>query len=147
MQTRYLPTGNEWISLPTLQEHTGALESFSFLHMGYKGLVEQRGSGALPLMMPFFEADGKQERLQQLTWTRKSDWIPTFHAAAGPLAVEGMLLAPVGERGFLYQLTARAAADAPVPCTFGLEGCWASSWHCVNQGDRREKVLLPQRLE
>ena len=133
MQTRFLPTGNEWISLPTLQEHTGALESFSFLHMGCKGLIEQRGSGALPLMMPFFEADGKQERLQRLTWTRKSDWIPTFHAAAGPLAVEGMLLAPVGERGFLYQLTARAAADASVPCTFGLEGCWASSWHCVNQ--------------
>ena len=49
MQTRFLPTGNEWISLPTLQEHTGALESFSFLHMGCKGLIEQRGSGALPL--------------------------------------------------------------------------------------------------
>ena len=38
MQECYLPTGNEWVSLPTLQARTGALESFSFLHMGYKGL-------------------------------------------------------------------------------------------------------------
>ena len=37
MQECYLPTGNEWVSLPTLQARTGALESFSFLHMGYKG--------------------------------------------------------------------------------------------------------------
>lgn len=133
MEPRYLPTGNEWVSLPTLREEDGALESFSFLHMGCKGLIEQRGSSALPLIAPFFEVAGAEIPLQALTWTREGHWIPTFRGIAGPLAVEGMLLAPVGERGFLYQLTARAAADAPVPCTFGLEGCWASSWHCVNQ--------------
>ena len=44
MQECYLPTGNEWVSLPTLQARTGALESFSFLHMGYKGLIEQRAA-------------------------------------------------------------------------------------------------------
>ena len=54
MQECYLPTGNEWVSLPTLQARTGALESFSFLHMGYKGLIEQRGGASLPLMTPFF---------------------------------------------------------------------------------------------
>lgn len=54
MQECYLPTGNEWVSLPTLQACTGALESFSFLHMGHKGLIEQRGGASLPLMTPFF---------------------------------------------------------------------------------------------
>ena len=75
MQECYLPTGNEWVSLPTLQARTGALESFSFLHMGYKGLIEQRGGASLPLMTPFFETEGERASLQSLTWGRKSDWI------------------------------------------------------------------------
>lgn len=133
MQECYLPTGNEWVSLPTLQARTGALESFSFLHMGYKGLIEQRGGASLPLMTPFFETEGERASLQSLTWGRKSDWIPTFCGTAGSLAVEGMLLAPVGERGFLYQLTVRSTSDKPLSSTFGLEGCWASAWHCVNE--------------
>ena len=73
MQECYLPTGNEWVSLPTLQARTGALESFSFLHMGYKGLIEQRGGASLPLMTPFFETEGERASLQSLTWGRKSD--------------------------------------------------------------------------
>ena len=133
MQECYLPTGNEWVSLPTLQACTGALESFSFLHMGHKGLIEQRGGASLPLMTPFFETEGERASLQSLTWGRKSDWIPTFCGTAGSLAVEGMLLAPVGERGFLYQLTVRSTSDKPLSSTFGLEGCWASAWHCVNE--------------
>ena len=67
MQECYLPTGNEWVSLPTLQACTGALESFSFLHMGYKGLIEQRGGASLPLMTPFFETEGERASLQSLT--------------------------------------------------------------------------------
>ena len=86
MQECYLPTGNEWVSLPTLQARTGALESFSFLHMGYKGLIEQRGGASLPLMTPFFETEGERASLQSLTWGRKSDWIPTFCGTAGSLA-------------------------------------------------------------
>ena len=73
MQECYLPTGNEWVSLPTLQARTGALESFSFLHMGYKGLIEQRGGASLPLMTPFFETEGERASLQSLTWGRNSD--------------------------------------------------------------------------
>lgn len=68
MQECYLPTGNEWVSLPTLQACTGALESFSFLHMGHKGLIEQRGGASLPLMTPFFETEGERASLQSLTW-------------------------------------------------------------------------------
>ena len=120
MQECYLPTGNEWVSLPTLQACTGALESFSFLHMGHKGLIEQRGGASLPLMTPFFETEGERASLQSLTWGRKSDWIPTFCGTAGSLAVEGMLLAPVGERGFLYQLTVRSTSDKPLSSTFCL---------------------------
>ena len=129
----YLPTGNEWVSLPTLREEDGALESFSFLHMGCKGLIEQRGSSALPLIAPFFEVAGAEIPLQALTWTREGHWIPTFRGIAGPLAVEGTVLAPVEERGFAYRLAVENPTPAVAELSFGLKGCWASSWHCVNQ--------------
>ena len=140
MTEQYLPTGNEWVSLPTVQSRTGALESFSFLHMGYKGIIEQRGTAEAPLMAPFLQINGEQLPLQGLTWTRKSDWIPTFCGTAGPLGVEGMLLAPVGERGFLYRLTVRSELDKVLPLSFGLEGVWASSWHCVNEDKQIDGV-------
>lgn len=133
MEPRYLPTGNEWVSLPTLREEDGALESFSFLHMGCKGLIEQRGSSALPLIAPFFEVAGAEIPLQALTWTWEGHWIPTFRGIAGPLAVEGTVLAPVEERGFAYRLAVENPTPAVAELSFGLKGCWASSWHCVNQ--------------
>ena len=54
MQECYLPTGNEWVSLPTLQARTGALESFSFLHMGYKGPDRAEGRRFSPADDAFF---------------------------------------------------------------------------------------------
>ena len=129
----YLPTGNEWVSLPTLREEDGALESFSFLHMGCKGLIEQRGSSALPLIAPFFEVAGAESHLPAPTRPREGHRSPTFRGIAGPLAVEGTVLAPVEERGFAYRLAVENPTPAVAELSFGLKGCWASSWHCVNQ--------------
>ena len=61
MQECYLPTGNEWVSLPTLQARTGRWSPF-LLHMGYKGLIEQRGGASLPLMTPFLRRKEKGPR-------------------------------------------------------------------------------------
>ena len=51
MRELYLPTGNEYVSIPTLDERTAAIGSFSCLHMGAKGLVEFRG-GPAPVTAP-----------------------------------------------------------------------------------------------
>ena len=82
MQEQYLPTGNEWVSLPTLQARTGALESFSFLHMGYKGLIEQRGAASLPLMAPFLSLTAKGSRSGPLPGRGSPTGFP--HSAESP---------------------------------------------------------------
>lgn len=51
----YFPTGNEMISIPTIRED-GAIESFNFIHMGYRGLVEVCGS---PLIKPVISVNNK----------------------------------------------------------------------------------------
>ena len=51
----YIPTGNEVVSLPTVNGETAAIESVGFLHMAQKGMIELRGSRAAPLMTPFVQ--------------------------------------------------------------------------------------------
>ena len=47
---RYLPTGNEQISIPRLNEVTAAIEDITFLYMACRGLLDLRGGKAQPLM-------------------------------------------------------------------------------------------------
>lgn len=126
MRELYLPTGNEYVSLPDIDERTAALGSFSCLHMGAKGLVEFHGS---PVMAPF--VDGAQ--LTGLEWTRLGHWVPEFTACAGALNVRGTVLAPVGERGFIYRLEVSNHGDAAVDCAYGLEGIWTGTRVCINE--------------
>ena len=43
---RYLPTGNEQISIPRLNEVTAAIEDITFLYMACRGLLDLRGGKA-----------------------------------------------------------------------------------------------------
>ena len=55
MSTKYLPTGNEYISIPDLNQETGSIESISFLSMKRKGMLLATGSNNKPFMKPFIE--------------------------------------------------------------------------------------------
>ncbi|MFR5782183.1 MAG: hypothetical protein ACLUEK_10285 [Oscillospiraceae bacterium] len=104
MMERYLPTGSELLSLPRVNEKNGAVEDLGFLHMGSRGLIELRGGEAEPLMRPFVELDGAEAGLSDFEWERLGFWYPRFEARSGGLRIEGVILAPVGERGFGYRL-------------------------------------------
>ncbi|HCD42452.1 MAG TPA: metal-independent alpha-mannosidase, partial [Lachnoclostridium sp.] len=57
MQDCYMPTGNEFVSLPTLNQTTASIESFTVLHMGYKGMLAFWGGESEPLIRPFVQAE------------------------------------------------------------------------------------------
>lgn len=126
MRELYLPTGNEYVSLPDIDERTAALGSFSCLHMGAKGLVEFHGA---PIMAPFVGG----EKLNGLEWTRLGHWVPEFTAYTGALKVRGTVLAPLGERGFIYRLEVTNPGADAVDCAYGLEGVWAGTRVCINE--------------
>ena len=130
---KYLPTGNEQLSLPKLNEENIGVEDVTFLHMGCKGLIEIRGGESLPLMQPFAEVDGQSFPLKNIRWQRLGFWVPAFTCSAGPIELESSVLAPRGERGFAFQLRLRNSDASPHKVCFGLHGCWGSAWHCVNE--------------
>lgn len=133
---RYIPTGNEVISLPKINEATAGIEDFTYLSMRHKGLIEVRGSNSMPLIQPFVILNGQELPLTGLKWTREHFWIPTLAAKAGNNGFAMTILTPVGERGFAMKLSFTAAENADV--SWGLKGCWESSWHCINEDKKLE---------
>lgn len=128
---RYLPTGNEMISLPKINQQTAGVEDFTYLSMQHKGLIEVRGTDTAPLMEPFLFVDNQQVQLSCLDWSREHFWIPTLRAKLRNHDFSMTILTPVGERGFGVKLSVTGGEEAEI--RWGLRGCWGSSWHCINE--------------
>ena len=129
---RYLPTGSEQVSLPRLNEINAGVEDLTFLHMASRGLIDLRGGQLEPLMRPFVAQQGVEAELGGFEWSRLGYWYPRFAARAGALGLEGVILTPVGERGFGYRLWLTNNGAETVETAFGLRGQTGSAWHCVN---------------
>lgn len=138
MKNNYIPTGNQMLSLPQINERNAAIEDFTFLHMGFKGLVDVRGTEEMPLMLPTVAINGTAVEITELKWTRLSYWIPQFCGKAGGLVVTGTILTPVDERGFMLRLELCNETSAGCTVQYGLTGCWGSAWHCVNEDKELE---------
>ncbi len=126
----YFVTGNEYVSLPTIRGDNAAVESITFLHMGAKGMIEVAGTKDVPLLAPVVYVNGQELPLEDVRWERRHHWIPQFFARAGRLDVEGVFLAPIGERGFGIRLALKGDANG---VTFGIKGCWGKTFHSVNE--------------
>lgn len=129
---RYLPTGREQVSLPRVNEINAGVEDLTFLHMASRGLIDLRGGQLEPLLRPFVAQQGVEAELGGFEWSRLGYWYPRFAARAGALGLEGVILTPVGERGFGYRLRLTNNGAETVETAFGLRGQTGSAWHCVN---------------
>lgn len=130
-------TGNEFVALPEIRSGDASLASFTFLHMGLKGMVVVGGEEGAPLMRPVvLDADGGEIAFSVVEWTRGCFWIPSFRAEleGGAGTLRGTILAPVGERGFAIRLDVEAGEGAARrPSSVGLRGRAASALHRVNE--------------
>lgn len=128
----YLPTGNEWVSIPTLHSLDGRIESINFLSMRQRGLIEITGKAARPLMLPTLSING-QPFEGALTWEREVYWLPRFKAEQAGLHWQGEICVPVGERGFYYRVEVTNTSNQRVAVEFGLQGDWVQTLHTINE--------------
>lgn len=138
MSVKYIPTGNQFISLPKVCEEDASIEDYTFLHMGYKGLIDVRGTKDKPLIQPNFKINGIEQHLSNLKWDRLRYWVPTFSCQKDGVDLQGTFMAPIDERGFVIRLEVANETEEPVKLTYGIRGCWASTWHCVNEDKQLE---------
>ena len=93
MSTKYLPTGNEYISIPDLNQETGNIESISFLSMKRKGMLLATGSNNKPFMKPFIE--GISSQIQFSGVSLENYWIPSLQGAFADGKVLMTVLSPI----------------------------------------------------
>jgi len=132
---KFIPTGNEYISLPMIREEDGAILSLNTLHMLHKGLISFYGTDTLPLLRPYAVVNGKPAQLTNFTWSLLNNWIPTFSASVAGypgLEIQGTILTPVGEKAFVYHFTA-ASTCASYELEIGLAGSFSHALHEINE--------------
>ncbi len=137
---RYLPTGNEYISLPEIKEDRCVLESVSFLLMAQRGMVELRGEEGKGLVEPFVSIDGAELSLENMSWHREHWWIPVAEKQVGSANVRVIWCAPVGERGFVVRIELDGLTPGSAAAV-GVRGMWKEASHCVNEDKRLEGTM------
>lgn len=127
----YLPTGNEYVAVPSLRRADAVIEGVNVVHFGLRGLLTFSGGagpGAGGLIAPLARAGGKALSLAgaALDWRRRWCWLPRFTLAVAGGVISGTVCAPPGEKGFVYVLEcarpngALGAAGAPDVAEFYL---------------------------
>ncbi len=133
MNPKVIPTGNEYLSLPEINENDASISGLSVLYMRYKGLIELRGDENTPLFTPFIIVDNREIPLENLKWQLLNHWVPMFTAKVQGLTVEGVILTPVGERGFVYRLTVKNTSEMVLNVAVCLKGLWRYALHEINE--------------
>ncbi len=135
MMKKYVVTGNDYLSLPQIDEDTAAVENVTFLYMKVKGMYLLRGENA-PFFRPTVRFNGVELPLKNVTWTKTEYWIPSFSAETEKGIVRGTYLTPVGDRGFMLclEFESKESGEAEI----GFDGEWTKTIHETNNSFEAE---------
>jgi hypothetical protein len=120
-----IPTGNDWIALPSIRAGDGALTDFNVISMRYRGLIEYAGAPGQPLMKPFLNVGGVKKPLANLRWTMRDYWLPTGTMEADGLRTRISYVAPPDSRAAIIRFQVTNLGSAPVKVAPGMEVNWA----------------------
>jgi len=133
MSDHYLVTGNEFVSLPAIRQNDASIDSFTVLHMGFKGMLSFHGDADFPLIKPTVTVDDIPVPYTEPAWEYAEYWIPQFDSTAEDIHIKGIILCPLEHRGFALRYTLQNQSKVSKKVTFCLTGSWAGVMHCVNQ--------------
>ena len=119
-----IPTGNDWIALPSIRASDGALGNFNVISMRYRGLLEVAGVGDRPLMAPFIDIAGARHPLANLHWSMRDYWIPTATMEAEGVRVKLTYVAPPSSRAAIVRFQVTNLRRAPILVSPGMEVNW-----------------------
>ena len=119
-----IPTGNDWIALPSIRARDGALENFNVISMRYRGLLEVAGVAGRPLLAPFFDIAGKRRPLTGLHWSLRDYWIPTGTMDADGVRLRLTYVAPPVSRAAIIRFQVTNLRSVPIRVAPGMVMDW-----------------------
>ncbi len=120
-----IPTGNDWIALPSIRAGDAALMDFNVISMRYRGLIEFAGAVGQPLMKPFLSVGGVRKPLSNLHWDMRDYWLPTGTMEADGLRTRISYVAPPESRAAIIRFQVTNLGTGPVQVAPGMEVDWA----------------------
>jgi hypothetical protein len=122
-----IPTGNDWIALPSIRAGDGALENFNVISMPYRGLLEMAGAPNRPLMAPFIEIAGARRPLARLQWSLRDYWIPTATMEEDGVRVRLTYVVPPGSRAAIVRFQVTNLRSSPLRVAPGMDLDWGAT--------------------
>jgi hypothetical protein len=120
-----IPTGNDWIALPSIRAGDGALMDFNVISMRYRGLIEYAGAPGQPLIKPFLAVGGVKKPLANLRWSLRDYWLPTGTMEADGVRTRITYVVPPDSRAAIIRFQLTNVGVAPVTVAPGMEVDWA----------------------
>ena len=119
-----IPTGNDWIALPSIRASDGALQNFNLISMRYRGLLEVAGVADRPLMAPFVEVAGMRRPLAHLHWSLRDYWIPTGTMETDGVRLRLTYVAPPASHAAIMRFQLTNLRATPVRVSPGMALDW-----------------------
>jgi hypothetical protein len=120
-----IPTGNDWIALPSIRAGDAALMDFNVISMRYRGLIEYAGPIGQPLIKPFLSVGGVKKPLANLRWSLRDYWLPTGTMVAEGVRTTISYVAPAESRAAIVRFQVTNLGKAPIKVAPGMEVSWA----------------------
>ena len=120
-----IPTGNDWMSLPSIRAGDAALMDFNVISMRYRGLIEYAGALGQPLMKPFLNVGGVKKPLAGLRWSLRDYWLPTGMMEADGVRTSISYVVPSDSRAAIVRFQVTNIGGAPITVAPGMDVSWA----------------------
>ena len=120
-----IPTGNDWIALPSIRAGDAALMDFNVISMRYRGLIEYAGALGQPLMKPFLNVGGVKKPLAGLRWSLRDYWLPTGMMEADGVRTSISYVVPSDSRAAIVRFQVTNIGGAPITVAPGMDVSWA----------------------
>ncbi len=121
-----IPTGNDFVSFPSIRADDGALNDFNVLSMEHKGLLEASGPKGKALITPWASFNKKPLAFKGLSWELRGYWIPTATLQSKDLTLKLTYCAPNGARGAFIRMVASNRSSKQSNVELGLRVQWSA---------------------
>jgi len=122
-----IPTGNDWLALPSIRAGDGAISDLNMTSLRYRGLVEMAGTAGQPLMRPFVVIAGHERALAGLHWTLRDYWIPTATMEADGVRVAVTYVAPPQAHAAIIRFRVTNLTNHPLAVAPGMKLAWGAT--------------------
>lgn len=132
-------TGNEYISLPEIDEKTGNVNYLTVLHMNSKGMLQIDGK---PFLKAKIVVDNKYLSLNSnLVWTRENYWIPIATFSNEDVRIKIIYLTPLNQKAIAVRINVENLTNRKINLEVSIQLDWNSTMHVVNESIPLETTI------